>query len=62
MEEGTKKQSQGKEFSYSGCSNRMYDAKGKKHALDFLHFQRMKSFVEFEKTVWRESRGMTVSV
>ena len=27
-----------------------------KHALGFLHFQRMKSFVEFGQTVWRESR------
>ena len=36
--------------------------KGKKHALDFLHFQRMESFVAFGKTVWRESRGTTVSV
>ena len=63
MEEGTKKQSQGKECSYSGCSDRMYDAKGKKkHAIDFLHFQRMESFVAFGKTVWRESRGTTVSV
>ena len=35
---------------------------GQKHALDFLHFQRMKRFVEFGKTVWRESRGKTVSV
>ena len=35
---------------------------GKKHALDFLHFQRMKSFVEFGKTVWRESKEKTVSV
>ena len=32
------------------------------HALDFLHFQRMKSFVEFGKTVWRESKEKTVSV
>ena len=34
----------------------------RKHALHFLHFQRMKSFVEFGKTVWRESRGKTISV
>ena len=35
---------------------------GKKTRFRFLHFQRMKSFVEFRKTVWRESRGKTVSV
>ena len=33
-----------------------------KHALDILPFQRVKSFVEFGKTVWQESRGKTVSV
>ena len=38
MEEGTKKQSQGKECSYSGCSNRMYDAKGKKTRFRFFTF------------------------
>ena len=36
--------------------------KGKKHALHFLDFQRMESFVEFGKTVWRESREKTVSI
>ena len=36
MAEGTKKQSQGDECSFFGCSNRVYDATLKnKHALDF---------------------------
>ena len=63
MAEGKKKKSQGDECSFLGCSNRMYDATGKKHALDVLHFQRMKSLAEFEKTALRrESGGKTVSL
>ena len=38
MEEGTKKQSQGKECSYSGCSNRMYVAKRKKTRFRYFTF------------------------
>ena len=57
MEEGTKKQSQGDECSFVCCLNRIYDATAKKkHAVDFLHFQGMKSFVEFaENRVARKS-------
>ena len=60
--QGMTKHSQGDECFFFGCSNRMYDATGKKDGLDFLHFQRMRSFIEFGKTVNRESQGKTVSV
>ena len=62
MAEGKKKRSQGKSARFLVASIECTMQMGKKHALDFLHFQRMKSFVEFGKTVWRESKEKTVSV
>ena len=38
MAEGKKKRSQGKECSFFGCSNRMYDANGKKTRFRFFTF------------------------